>query len=526
MNSRFNIFRLITSNHDWIYFGGLCLLAFSMPVSPFALSVSQFILAGNWLVEMDFKRKFRQIKSQPALLIFLSVFLVHVIGLFYSTDWSYGLLDIKKKLPLLEIPVILATLEKLSPKKLSIVLGAFILGVFSGTIISFAAYLGALGFEYVDVREISIFISHIRFSIFIVLAIAILLFSFSNIQEKRYKIGAILFVIWFHFFLFVLQAYTGIVLVFLVDFIFLSHILMNRLSKVLGISIGLSLLFIAAGYSAFQIIDVLKILEVKESCPPTKDLLTKYGNKYTFYLPEPVTENGYHIYWYISRPELDTAWLNRSSVPLFGDDKKDQTIYYTLIRYLSSKGLRKDADGVQKLSQNDIGNIENGIANYLYPEFNPIKRRTFQIFWEIDNYLKGGNPTNHSVSQRIEFFKAGYNIFLKNIWFGVGTGDVVQAYQKYYSSSDTRLDKENQLRAHNQYLTFYLTFGVFLGTWIVVALILPLILKRKTVGLIVVVFLLIVFLSMLAEDTLESQAGVTFFSYFYSLFLFGSTKKS
>jgi hypothetical protein len=37
-----------------------------------------------------------------------------------------------------------------------------------------------------------------------------------------------------------------------------------------------------------------------------------------------------------------------------------------------------------------------------------------------------------------------------------------------------------------------------------------------------VVFLIIALLSFLNEDTLETQIGITLFSYFYSLFLFGS----
>jgi len=39
----------------------------------------------------------------------------------------------------------------------------------------------------------------------------------------------------------------------------------------------------------------------------------------------------------------------------------------------------------------------------------------------------------------------------------------------------------------------------------------------------IVVFLIIAILSMLTEDTIESQAGVTFFAFFYSFFLFART---
>ena len=40
------------------------------------------------------------------------------------------------------------------------------------------------------------------------------------------------------------------------------------------------------------------------------------------------------------------------------------------------------------------------------------------------------------------------------------------------------------------------------------------------------VFLLIALFSMFNEDTLESQPGVTFFSFFYSLLIFNQNNKS
>ena len=38
-------------------------------------------------------------------------------------------------------------------------------------------------------------------------------------------------------------------------------------------------------------------------------------------------------------------------------------------------------------------------------------------------------------------------------------------------------------------------------------------------------FLIIIFLSFLNEDTLETRTGATLFSFFYSLFLFSDSKE-
>jgi hypothetical protein len=36
-----------------------------------------------------------------------------------------------------------------------------------------------------------------------------------------------------------------------------------------------------------------------------------------------------------------------------------------------------------------------------------------------------------------------------------------------------------------------------------------------------IIFFIIIVISMLWEDTLETQTGISFFAYFYSLFIFG-----
>jgi hypothetical protein len=41
-----------------------------------------------------------------------------------------------------------------------------------------------------------------------------------------------------------------------------------------------------------------------------------------------------------------------------------------------------------------------------------------------------------------------------------------------------------------------------------------------------VVFFIIIFMSMLTEDTLETQAGATFFAFFNALLLFGRRRHS
>ena len=52
--------------------------------------------------------------------------------------------------------------------------------------------------------------------------------------------------------------------------------------------------------------------------------------------------------------------------------------------------------------------------------------------WEFDQFIKGGNPSGHSVTQRFEFWKAAIGIASDNIFIGVGTGDMPHAYRDQY----------------------------------------------------------------------------------------------
>ena len=168
---------------------------------------------------------------------------------------------------------------------------------------------------------------------------------------------------------------------------------------------------------------------------------------------------------YICEVELRNEWNKRSTYYYDGKDKKGQNISQTLIRYLTSKGLRKDSIGVSKLTKEDIGLIEDGYSNYIFKRKLGIYPRIYQILWEIDTYKKQGNPSGHSITQRLEFQKNAIQIIKKNFWLGVGTGDVQQAFNIQYNISNSPLAQRWRLKAHNQLITFFLTFGVFGFLW-------------------------------------------------------------
>jgi hypothetical protein len=247
---------------------------------------------------------------------------------------------------------------------------------------------------------------------------------------------------------------------------------------------------------------------------------TKLGNPYWHDLSNPQVENGSYVWHYVATDELSEAWNNRSSFKFEGKDKAGQEIKYTLIRFLTSKGYRKDAEGVSKLTDREVAMVEEGIASVVYVEKPNIYVRIYKIFWEYNRYQETHNASGHSVMQRLEFWKASRNIIQDNWLKGVGTGDLEQAFQYEYDRSGSLLEKEFRWRSHNQFLAIAATFGIIGLAWFLFSLIFPAIMLSKFHDFYYLSFFIIVILSMFTEDTLETQAGVTVFAFFSSFYLF------
>jgi hypothetical protein len=244
------------------------------------------------------------------------------------------------------------------------------------------------------------------------------------------------------------------------------------------------------------------------------------GEEYMHWMKNKQLENGHYVYMNIAPKELHRSWNNVSSIHIDSMDLAGQYIDGTLIRYLTSKGLRKDSVGVYALSAEDISNIEHGIASITYNTRHGIRKRIDQIVFEFDIWQNSGNLSGSSVTQKFEIWHTASTIISNNLLFGVGTGDVGKAFQDQYAAMNSPLKENSRLRGHNQYLTIFLTFGIFGLLWFMVALFYPLFKLRVQFDFLYAMFFVSILLSFLSEDTLETQAGLTYFVTFSCLFLF------
>jgi hypothetical protein len=458
------------------------------------------------------------ISNRPAM-IFSSILLLHLAGLIFTTDFDYAMKDMRTKLPLFLLPLFIATAPAFNKRYFYGFMLLYAATVLVRTLINSWNLFGG---HFVDIREISRSISHVLVALNISLVLFVL--GYFIFRRRTFTLGLkILFGLvsaWLLAYLVFARSATGLVITSLTLLILIIVFLIR--SRKIWLKICLSaVLLLTVAISAIYISRIVKDYYKVNPVDFSKlEKLTSQGHPYIHNIFNRQTENGNYLYIYIQVDELRESWNKRSSIPFDGKDKKGQLIINTLVRYLTSKGLRKDADGMKQLSDAEIREIEKGTANVVFTWKFSIRGQVYELLWGLDEYRKSGDPTGSSLMQRLEFWKASGGIIRENWLTGVGTGDMNEAFKLQYEKMKSKLAPDQRWRSHNQFLSVFVGFGILGLIWFLFAILYPPIVLGKFKDYFFLVLFIISMLSMIPEDTIESQLGVTFFAFFYSFFLF------
>lgn len=480
------------------------------------MSLGQFFMAGGWLLSGDFSdKKIRYKENQKIFWVLSGLFLIHIVGLWNTTDFKYAWSDIRIKAPLLLMPLFFLTMPPLTVAQYRNVLKVVMSAVLVSTFISFGIYLGFSKRVIHDIRDISPFISHIRLALLVCTSMAIAIYFILKSKSVLMKVLLILSLFWFFYFLILIESITGLLIIASAVLLLLivkllsknsSAILKGAMVLLIGSSVWLS-------WSLYNYLFVNSIQPIKTEKIELKST-TALGNKYESNITRQDLENGNPVWVNISYHEIDSVWHVRTGTSAYDYNTNGYQYLYSLIRFLSSKGCDKDAAAVNNLTDEEIKAIQSGIANVnRMHKGGGVKQRLDDLAWEYRSYHYKGNATGQSFTQRLEFWKTAKYIFGKYPLTGVGTGDVNEAFKTAYEELHTKLDEKWRLRSHNQYLSFAVAFGVFGLFYLIFGLFYPFFSQNLYKSYIYSAFLFIAVFSMLSEDTLETQAGVTFFAF-------------
>ena len=500
--------------HLFFHLFGFSLVAIGMSFSKVLMSLGTMLVLLNILIEADFKTYWENLKSNSVIKWLVIYFLLHFIGFIWSTNYAYAIGDIRTKSTILILPLVLVS-KPITQQHIKLLFSFLVSSVVLSSLINFLNYNHIIGHHtYLDIREMSLFGSHIRFSILIVLSISIIFHYIKSNKSKKINLVLISIICWLLFYTFYSQVLTGIISL-LTTILVYTFVQLYRKNKL--ILIGICSILILGIYFIFNFLkpetysqtDYKKLPKITAEGNPYKNDFTLRGT----------AENG-PISLSICDKELEREWNKKSTISYYGRDSLNQRIRTTIIRYISSKNLNKDASGIDQLTSADIESIEKGIANVNENKTGLISR-LYGLKYQLQN---NEDPNGHSLLQRLEFWRAA-NAIIKNNWLiGVGTGDIQIAFNREYSLNHTKLKPENRLRAHNYYLTNIITFGI-IGLIIFCAFIIVFIrFQLKNKNILGLLFISVFCVTALIEDTIETQLGATIFAFFIATF--SQSKKS
>lgn len=502
--------------HRYIFLFGIISLAFGMMMGTVPTSVPQIILLCNWLLEADFKRKWQQLKSSFIFWSLSAAFLFHLLGLAWTSDFEHGLDDVRTKMPLMFLPLVFFSSKELSGKEFNFVLLAFLAGSFTNTVwcllYSFVLHNNEV------IRNASRFMSHIRLGLYLNVAIVVCFWFASQWKTARARVFLGLLALYFLVVLGVLGLASGLVNFMILVFLMLCYGIL-RLPVVYKIIAGLALA--GGACMVWFYIDTIRKEQLKVNKSPN-NIQQRVSQSGLGYYHDDVDqkENGNYVRINIQIEELQRGWKR-----IFPEDsfrfvpRHNVERFDVLVRYMASKGLMKDSVGLATLTKEDVENIRRNIVNYKYPSWSYLHKRTYELVNEYNEFISKGQVNGQSLTMRVYFWKAAWEIVKQNWLFGVGTGDVQEELNKTYVSTNSPLTKEWYKRPHNQFLTVTVALG-FVGLIIfLISVFYPSVYLRSNLLWVYWLFLITAVLSFITEDTLETQAGLTFFAFFQSLFV-------
>ena len=330
----------------------------------------------------------------------------------------------------------------------------------------------------------------------------------------------VLLAAYFILMMYVLGLASGIVNFFILSFIAVCVIVYKQRAVIKVISF--LLLAVATGFFANYICEIsssqLKVNDTQNNAQARKSLS---GRPYTHFDGKGQRENGNYVLINIQLDELKKEWELQFPKDSFSFHPHPHNLnrYEVLIRYLASNGLYKDSVGIAKLSAVDKINIQKDVCNYRYSGWSFMHKRIYELVCEYDDFMNNRGVNGNSLTMRFYFWDAALQVIRQNQIFGVGTGDVQWELNKIYVKSHSPLEKEWYKRPHNQFLTIIVALGIPGLMIFLMSLFYPMIVLRKYLHLLYWPFFVLTFVSFFLEDTLETQAGVTFYAVFNTLFV-------
>lgn len=227
------------------------LLAFTLPLNKNLIPLLIICTFISWLAEGNFKAKWQRLKN-PFFLLCISFYLIHLIGLFYTSNMKAGAFDMEQKLSFLLFPLLFfgTQIQDVIMCKItkSYLLGSF-LAVFICLFNAVLKYYYSNDIEVFFYTQFSVIMHSSYFAMYLCFAVALLLFKHEFIQNSAVKLGLILI---FCCAILLLSSKSGIIsLAFILSFYLLRNAFIHKKYLHLIVIISISIVATVGIYKQF-----------------------------------------------------------------------------------------------------------------------------------------------------------------------------------------------------------------------------------------------------------------------------------
>jgi O-antigen ligase len=243
--------------HQEIFFICCLLLAFLLPVFPGLIPAIIVIIILNWVlsgiyiktIPLLFKEKWRLLT-----LSFASLYLLYLLGMLYSTDYSYGWFDLEVKMSLFFFPVVFATsdLSIFTQARLRFFFKSFIAGCLVGSLV-------LLGHAWlVNARSgipVPFYYTHLAWyfhpsylAMYYTFGVGIVLYYLScdfKVQPIQKTLGLALIIFYLEALIFLLSSKAGLIMLVTIELLFVLLLIFNKvgLKRIVLVSFLLGVAF-------------------------------------------------------------------------------------------------------------------------------------------------------------------------------------------------------------------------------------------------------------------------------------------
>jgi len=375
--------QLIRNNwKENLYLFSLGAFLVALPTSIALISITSVTLLVVWFLTGDYKEKWHRLLSNKSALLLMSIPVLYLIGLCFTKNFSAGIQEFNKSIYWFIFAFVLGSSKPITYKNSFRLLSIYILAVSVAAGASIHKLLCLDSSHFFDFRSVS-WIDHIPFSFQIAFTIWLVIYfiytgKLSTIQKTFLSI-LVVFLIIVLLSLKSINGYLYFGVMSFTAFLMLIWRAKKRFIKIAYLSGLILLLTIPTCYVYHCVKEFYNTTEYKVD---EIDRFTANENPYKHNFDNKSKENGNYIFLFICEKELIPLWNAHSVTPYESKTTNGFPFRLVIFRYMTSKGLRKDAEGFAQLTPKDIENIEKEIPNYIYAKSKfSIYPRIYESIW-------------------------------------------------------------------------------------------------------------------------------------------------